>query len=90
MPQRPERTSSDGYIYSFLLGELVQDNQEGYVNACAWILVFSASAVLEAWVTWKRAVHLRNGLTGTAESPQKASQCTNGLNNFNLNNPEGT
>lgn len=45
----------------------------GVLMLClAWSLVFSASEVLEAG--WPgRAVHLRNGLTGPAESYQKAS-----------------
>jgi hypothetical protein len=74
MPQRPGRTSNDCYIYSFLLRELAEDNQDGCVNVVPGLesSVFCFRSP-RGWMAWQRAVHLRNGLTGPAESYQKAS-----------------
>lgn len=62
-------------LSSFLLSELAEDNQDEGVKILVPGLDSSVFCFRSprGWVTWQRAVHLRSGLAGTAESYQKAS-----------------
>jgi hypothetical protein len=60
---------SPGSVAETLLGELAEGNPIGHISACTplrfCVPVFRSH---RGWVAWQGVEHLRNGLTGAAET----------------------